>query len=155
MATGNETLFSAWSDGWTRFWDIDGAKPVERGRLNGGSLASPIAYSPSGNAVLFSGPGSTSVVGASRTYEVDGDHGVLNRDGTVMAASGARTDENVALWDMRSPAQPRKLASFPVGADIVDQYVLAFHPKSKVVAVGIHGATQLWDIGEPRHANRP
>ncbi|MBI0379983.1 hypothetical protein JBE27_27805 [Streptomyces albiflaviniger] len=154
-ATGNKWLASDWSDGWTRFWDVGGAKPVERGRLNGGSLMDPISYSPGGNAVIFSGTSSTSIVGASRTYEVHGGDGVLNRDGTAMVASGTSADENVVLWDVRSPAQPRKLASLSVGADSVDQYVLAFHPKSKVVAVGIDGATQLWDIGEPRHANRP
>ncbi|MFE9890594.1 AAA family ATPase [Streptomyces scopuliridis] len=56
----------------------------------------------------------------------------------------------VQLWDIARPAAPRKAAAL----DLDDAAVIAFHPRSRLLAAQTRKRLTVWDIADPRKPKR-
>jgi WD40 repeat protein len=62
-------------------------------------------------------------------------------------ATVASDQAAVLLWDVRDPANPRKLAAVPKAVDTVE---ITFSPDGAIMAVGsANGVPELWYVGDP------
>ena len=67
-------------------------------------------------------------------------------DGTLLAVGGASQD--VTLWDVRSPARPRRLATLPTGFPQAAESVV-FTPDTRTLLAAGTGPLAVWDISTP------
>ncbi|WKU44597.1 caspase family protein [Streptomyces sp. VNUA116] len=75
-------------------------------------------------------------------------HVAYSGDGRVLAAS--QRGGRVQLWDVSRPTAPRKAAALDLGSAAV----IAFHPRTRLLAAQTAGGFAVWDTSDPQSPRR-
>ncbi|GLZ31949.1 hypothetical protein Lesp02_41370 [Lentzea sp. NBRC 105346] len=133
-----------------RLWDATCEMPCEIGRIEG--KADAVALRPDNRVLAVSSGRSTRLWDIEdprnpkqlKVFLYDAQWAVFNRDGSVLA-TGSETSP-VSLWDMASPAEPRRVAV--VGLSTGDNGG-AFGPTGLFATTNPDGTLSLWDTKDP------
>ena len=90
------------------------------------------------------------LVTANGNGETDGL--AFNPDGSLLASSNNLSD-TLNLWEITGRSPPRRASSPAVCANgkVQGTELIAFAPRSPVLAAGCYGGFRLWDVADPFH----